>query len=89
MAADKIHTHELRAAMERILAAIEESYGSEVTLDEDYYWHLDVEDAYDMSEEPKITSVGQVSDDLSEITLTPNREVGSIVNFDHSLPPFR
>ncbi len=67
MAAHKFHTHELRAALDRVLAAVEKNHGSQITLDEDYYWHLPVEDAYDLSTEPEITTVGQVSDDLAEI----------------------
>lgn len=67
MADDKIHTHELRTALDRILVAVEKSYGSEIVLDEDYYWDLTVDDAYDMTAEPKITTVGQVSDDVAEI----------------------
>ena len=32
----------------------------------DYYWHLPVELAFDMVEEPRTFTVGQVSDDLVE-----------------------
>lgn len=67
MAAHKIHTHELRTALDRILVAVEKDHGSEITFDEDHYWHLPVEDAFDLSAEPNITAVGQVSDDLAEI----------------------
>ena len=67
MAAHKFHTHELRTALDRILVAVEKSHGSELTLDEDHYWHLPVEETYDLSAEPRITTVGQVSDDLAEI----------------------
>lgn len=67
MAAHKIHTHERRTALDRILVAVEKSHGSELTLDEDYYWHLPVEDAFDLSAEPKTMTVGQVSNDLAEV----------------------
>lgn len=75
-----VQVEELRAAIEQILAAVERTHGSSVTLDEDYYWHLPVEAAYDMSAAPEIREVGQVSDDLAEMRngLTEDGEVLSI-----------
>jgi hypothetical protein len=80
MAADTILVEELRAAMERILVAVERVHGELITLDQDYYWHLPVEDAYEMRRTPTVNEVGQVSDDVAEIkqSLTSGNEVFSI-----------
>ena len=80
MAHNTIRVDELRTAMERILVALERNFGDSVTLEENYYWHLPVEDAYEMHAVPKIQEVGLVSDDLSEIrqSLASGEEVFSI-----------
>ena len=57
---------DLRSALSRALDATEARLGPEVSLAVDYYWHVAVEDAFDLSAEPKTFTVGQVSDDLDE-----------------------
>ena len=57
---------DLRSALVRTLEAAEQRLGPEVILDTDYYWHLPVEDAFDMAREPQTFTAGQVSDDLEE-----------------------
>jgi hypothetical protein len=54
-------------------SAAEERLGSEVALQDDYYWHLQVDDAFDMSREPESLTVGQLSDDLANV-----REPGDV-----------
>ena len=36
-----------------------------VSVDVDYYWHLSVEDAFDVSREPNAFTAGQLSDDIA------------------------
>lgn len=57
---------DLRSALIRALDATEARLGPEVSLAMDYYWHLPVEDAFDLTREPSTFTVGQVSDDLDE-----------------------
>lgn len=57
---------DLRAALSRVLDATEARLGPEVSLAVDHYWHLPVEDAFDLANEPQTFTVGQVSDDLDE-----------------------
>ena len=57
---------DLRLALRRALDATEARLGPEVSLPVDYYWHLPVEDAFDLTSEPSTFTVGQVSDDLDE-----------------------
>lgn len=58
---------ELRVATARALDAVEASLGSTVTLSGDHYWHLPVEDAFDLTSEPDTLTVGQVTDDLESL----------------------
>ena len=53
--------------MSRALTATEQRFGSEVAVQDDYYWHLQVDDAFDMSREPASLTVGQLSDDLTHV----------------------
>ncbi len=62
-----IRVDDLRRATNRIFAAVERNVGESIELDEDYYWHLDVEDAYKMSAVPTINLVGQVTDDVAAL----------------------
>lgn len=62
-----VNIPELRTAWIRTLDLAEVRLGSTVELDADYYWHLAVDDAFDVANEPKALTVGQVSDDLQEI----------------------
>lgn len=55
---------ELRDAVSRVLDQVASDLGSEFLVEDDYYWHLPVESAFDMTGEPSEFSVGQVTDDL-------------------------
>src|SRR5688572_28722351 len=57
---------DLRSALIRALDATEARLGPEVSLAVDYYWHLPVDDAFNLTIEPSTFTVGQVSDDLDE-----------------------
>ena len=57
---------DLRSALSRALDATEAQLGPDVSLAVDHYWHLPVEDAFNLSREPTAFTVGQVSDDLDE-----------------------
>jgi len=60
-----IDLDDIRAALMRVLDACEEQLGRRVVVDLDYYWHLPVDSAFDMSRQPAEFTVGQLSDDLS------------------------
>lgn len=64
---------DLRAAVTRALAAVEGAIGSEVVLSEDYYWHIPVDEAFELSREPTTLTVGQLSDDLAAMSDTEVR----------------
>ena len=58
---------DLRAALALALDAFEAEHGQEVVVAHDHYWHLPVAASFDLSREPTDLTVGQVSDDLTEI----------------------
>lgn len=62
-----INIPDLRTALIRTLDLAEARLGSTVELGADYYWHLAVDDAFDVANEPTTFTVGQVSDDLQEV----------------------
>lgn len=55
---------DLRSALGAALDLVEQQFGAEVELGLDYYWHLPVDQAFDMSREPTSFTAGQVSDDI-------------------------
>ena len=69
-----IRMEELRNAISRTLVAAENRLGAEVTLADDHYWHLQVDEAFDMSTEPSSLTVGQLSDDLEHLREAANVE---------------
>lgn len=68
-----IRMEDLRAALSRALIAAEERLGADVALADDHYWHLPVDEAFDMTREPASLTVGQLSDDLENL-----REAGEV-----------
>lgn len=65
----------LRIALLRALDAAEAELGTEITLETDYYWHIQVQDAFDMAHSPETFTVGQVSDDLAQVELADHERV--------------
>jgi len=49
---------DLRAALSRALIAAEKRLTAEVALENDHYWHLPVDQAFDMTREPASLTVG-------------------------------
>lgn len=57
----------LGVATARALDAVEARLGPTVAIPEDHYWHLPVEDAFDLTSEPDTLTVGRVTDDLQSL----------------------
>ena len=75
---------DVRAALGRALDATEDRLGPEVSLETDYYWHLPVQDAFDIAIEPRTFTVGQVSDDLDEALRDVRRSAEGVKPFETS-----
>lgn len=63
-----LNISELRRALDSTLRTAAERFGDEVVLRSDYYWHLPTDAAFDICHEPEELTVGQLSDDLTELT---------------------
>ena len=63
----KIKTCELKAICETLCQYLEQSERSEVTIDQDYYWHLHDEQQYDPAIKPVDLTLGQLTDDWNEL----------------------
>lgn len=64
---DVLRVAELRSAIELAIDAFVSEHGDEIPVDHDYYWHLPVDSAFDLSSDPRELTMGQLSDDLDEI----------------------
>ena len=62
----RVRIADLKAAAERALSLAEDLLGPEVAIDADYYWHVPVDDAFNLTSEPQSFTVGQLNDDLAE-----------------------
>jgi hypothetical protein len=63
----QVRLEELRAAAELLLLHIKENGGDLIDISEDFYWDVAAEDRYDNYQEPKKHTVGQLSDDISQL----------------------
>jgi len=58
---------EIRAVANNLFNYLEETNREEIELDEDYYWMVSSDDAYDPAKDPEELLIGQLSDDWSEL----------------------
>ncbi|MCX5232919.1 hypothetical protein [Streptomyces sp. NBC_00233] len=75
----RIPLDQLRIAFELALQHIEASVGSAVTLEQDYFWSVPGDELYDVPNEPKAITIGQLSESwqhLEDLLAYPNRAVG-------------
>jgi hypothetical protein len=73
-----LRIEELRDAIDRTLVAAQERLGPDVTLTDDYYWHLPLDAAFDMTTEPSTLTAGQLSDDLEHLRDAADVEPGTV-----------
>ena len=67
MADTSVAVADIRALMTRVLDVIEAQRGSALELGEDYYWHLPVRAAFDLSQPHPELTAGQLTDDVHEL----------------------
>jgi len=70
----EVNIDKLRAVANTLLSHIESHSGKAVTLSEDYYWNVPAAIRYDPYEKPKEHTLGQLSDDMAELTRMINGE---------------
>lgn len=59
---------ELADACRILLSHVQDTVGETVTIDEDYYWDVPDTERFKVEENPQRLTIGQLSEDLSEIT---------------------
>lgn len=64
----KVSTDELRRAVLALLRHLEENGQKEFEIDEDFYWDVPADKRYLPYEEPKGLTIGQLSDNWTEVT---------------------
>jgi len=67
MSDDVLRIEELRTAVGLALDQFVAEFGAEVPVRRSLYWHLDVEESFDMSRQPSGFTVGSAIDDLAEV----------------------
>ena len=63
----RVRIDDLLAAMTAVTAYLHEIEQSEVDLEQDYYWAISDGRVYDMNAQPSEFTVGQLSEDLTEV----------------------
>ena len=59
---------ELREIADTLFTYLEETDRGALEIAEDYYWSIDKEEAYDPANDPKDLTIGQLSDDWTELS---------------------
>ncbi|MDX2748352.1 MULTISPECIES: hypothetical protein [Streptomyces] len=75
----RIPLDQLRTAFELALQHIEASAGSAVALEHDYFWSVPGDELYEVLNEPRTITIGQLSESwqhLEDLLADPNRAVG-------------
>jgi hypothetical protein len=70
----KINIKEIEKIVSILLSNLRESKGDEIELKNDFYWDISAEELYNPYEEPKNLSLGQLSDDITEILRLKNSD---------------
>jgi hypothetical protein len=63
----QITTSELRKALTKVLDHLDNAGQGVLTVDKDYYWCISADQRYDPYKQPVEFSLGQLSDDWSEL----------------------
>ena len=63
----KIQTSEIRAIVETLCQYLEETKRHEIETEQDYYWQIPRSDLYDPTKDPTDFTLGQLTDDWSEL----------------------
>ncbi|HEY1775861.1 MAG TPA: hypothetical protein VGG41_06845 [Solirubrobacteraceae bacterium] len=79
-----LRVEDLRAALDLVLARVEERFGSAFDLDADLYWEIGAEAAFDMQSTP-VPNVGQLTDDLARLRELSGNGPGEDVLVWHDL----
>lgn len=63
----KVNIDELQQITSYLLSKLKEQKGNEIELENDFYWDISSDELYKPYDDPQNISLGQLSDDLTEI----------------------
>ncbi len=78
----------IRDVFEQVALAIEQGFGEEVALDENFYWQVPGDDLFRIGETPARMDVGSLWDDASFLATAEKENVGAagLLLIDHLAP---
>jgi hypothetical protein len=77
---------DLRRMCTQLLDAVERRHGPRIEFDVDYYWHIPLQDAFNVYSDPtQHVACGQVSDDLVELHHALDRSIDDDLVLWHDL----
>jgi hypothetical protein len=77
----KLTIDELSIILTQILSKFKENKGNEINLRNDFYWHISVDELYNPYASPQNLTLGQLSDDLLEVSRLTN-DIESAIPYD-------
>lgn len=69
----QVNIEEIAEITSLLLSKLRESKSNRIQLHNDFYWDIPAEELYNPYQEPKSITLGQLSDDLKEITRLKNQ----------------
>jgi len=88
MASKTLKLETLRNVLEQVVLAVEQQFGNEVPLDENFYWQVADEDLFQLADTPKKMDVGSLWDDVNFLASAEREGVGAagLLLIDHLAP---
>jgi hypothetical protein len=59
-----INISQLQNIISLMMKSLKERYGDDVELQNDFYWNISSDEIYNVSENPKSLTIGQITDDF-------------------------
>jgi len=63
----EINKEDLKQIIDQIKLELDEWFKDNINLDDDFYWQMDSKECYRFAEEPNNFSLGQLTDDWTEL----------------------
>lgn len=76
----RVKLEDIEQMISTILLRYKEVYGTEIEIENDYYWAFDEQEIYTLDDEPKDFALGQLTDDWE--TLQHNFKSDDLIPYD-------
>jgi hypothetical protein len=74
----EINIDELQLILSQLLSRLKEIKGTDIELNNDFYWDIPSEELYNPYQEPKELTLGKLSDDWQEIKRLTDNQLDAI-----------